>query len=253
MNARIRNGSIEPIIARIFTAAGPATGATVNLRVKRLNDGFFFDWSDDTFKAFASVVTIDQVLSEFTNVAGTYRLNIAVRHVEGFNTTTAGTANDDVLVFNFVVALPVNASQPLPIQIQIGEWLEDLFDGQAAIPAAVDVTLSAAHGGGSWQTAVGFAVPGSAMALTPAERTTLAGVIDAVLVVAHGGGSWVGVALNAAQAIQLQEVWTSLGNNIAAPASFDFPLLFIQALANVTPIDIAITVVGTTVTLTRQP
>lgn len=56
--------------------------------------------------------------------------------------------------------------------------------------ADVDTTLSGTHGAGSWATATGFAVPGDAMALTPAERTTLAGVIDTTLGAAHGVGSW---------------------------------------------------------------
>jgi len=49
---------------------------------------------------------------------------------------------------------------------------------------------------------------------------------------------------------RLTEAWTSLGLNIAAPASFDAQLGWIRALA--ASIDIAITVVGSTVTLTRQ-
>jgi hypothetical protein len=59
--------------------------------------------------------------------------------------------------------------------------------------------------------------------------------------------------LTGPQAIQLQETWTSLGLNLAAPATFDFPGLLVQALANVTPINIVISVVGSAVTLTRQP
>jgi hypothetical protein len=52
-----------------------------------------------------------------------------------------------------------------------------------ATPANVTAVIT--QGDIAWTTATGFAVAGDAMALTPAERTTLAGVIDALLVVAN--------------------------------------------------------------------
>lgn len=82
-------------------------------------------------------------------------------------------------------------------------------------------------------------------------RSEVAADVNTVLSAAHGPGAWNGFL--AVQGIQLQEIWASLGLNLAAPASFDFPSGFVQALANVTPIDIVISVVGTTVTLSRQP
>jgi hypothetical protein len=55
------------------------------------------------------------------------------------------------------------------------------------------------------------------------------------------------------ESTELREAWAALGLDEAAPASFDFASRFIRALAHDTPIDIAISVSGTTVTLTRQP
>jgi hypothetical protein len=122
---------------------------------------------------------------------------------------------------------------------------------RTTLSGVIDAALSAAHGAGSWATATGFAVPGDAMALTPGERTTLSGAIDAALSATHGAGLWDGAGFTPTQDDRLREVWTLLGANIAAPASFDATLGFVQALAD--GIDIAIGVAGTTVTLTRQP
>jgi hypothetical protein len=62
-----------------------------------------------------------------------------------------------------------------------------------ALPTAAEINteLSNTHGGGSWLTATGFAIPGSAMTLTSGERTAVAGAVNTELVAAHGGGSWV--------------------------------------------------------------
>lgn len=43
----------------------PITGANdVTLRVRRVSDGFWFDWSDSTFKAGGSVVDLDEAMAE---------------------------------------------------------------------------------------------------------------------------------------------------------------------------------------------
>lgn len=85
----------------------------------------------------------------------------------------------------------------------------------STIPGLVDAALSGSHGAGSWATATGFAVPGDAMALTPAERTTLLGVFDA----AHGVGSWVGAGLTTAQDDRLRLIWKVLGLDPANPTT----------------------------------
>jgi len=144
-------------------------------------------------------------------------------------------------------ATPANVSASTAAIIAQGDlaWITADLTG---IATSVELSALETHGDATWATATGFATPGDAMTLTAAERTA----IDAVLAAAHGSGLWDGT-LSGAQAIQLQEVWAALGLNIAAPASYDATAGFIQALANVTPIDIAISILGTTVTLTRQP
>lgn len=59
-----------------------------------------------------------------------------------------------------------------------------------AVATAVDTTLSAAHGGGSWATATGFAQAGDPMTLTSGERTAIATAVNTTLGGAHGSGSW---------------------------------------------------------------
>jgi len=68
---------------------------------------------------------------------------------------------------------------------------------RTSLSGVVDSTLSGTHGAGSWASATGFAVPGDAMALTPAERTTLSGVVDTTLTGTHGAGAWTGSSASA--------------------------------------------------------
>jgi len=158
--------------------------------------------------------------------------------------------------------------------------------------ADVDTLITASHGAGNYTTATGFAVAGDAMTLTAGERTAIdtelatahgagawdgtasiadiqAGLdangytiarstsldnldaaisgIDAVLTASHGAGSWaVGASLSGA----VDEIHAALGLTLGSPASFD------SATGITVPaesIDVVLSVVGTTVTLTRQP
>ena len=149
--------------------------------------------------------------------------------------------------------------------------------------ADVNTVLTAAHGTGSWTTATGFAVPGDAMALTPTERMTLAGVIDATLTTAHGAGSWAGVDWTATEReqirgalgivgtqatpagggalqtirLELGEVYTIRGLRMGTTVIYDSTIgaeeVTAAAAAGIHPaIDIDASVVSSTVTLSRQ-
>jgi len=133
--------------------------------------------------------------------------------------------------------------------------------GALAFATPADLTALEAHGDLTWATATGFETESAAAtreATNTAEHAaTLAAVglvptvgeIDTELTANHGAGSWIEGSLNPSEALHLEEIWTVLGLNSAAPVSFDGTALFIQALA--AGIDISIGVVGTTVTLTR--
>lgn len=66
-----------------------------------------------------------------------------------------------------------------------------------AISTQVGADLSATHGAGTWITAAGFSVPGSAMTLTSGERTTMAGVVAALDISGYSNLLTLGGALTA--------------------------------------------------------
>jgi len=138
----------------------------------------------------------------------------------------------------FAVAADVAASTAAIIAQGDTAWITADLTG---IATSVELAALETHGDATWATATGFATPAN---VTDARDDILA---------VGGAGPWTIGSLSAAQAIQLQEVWTALGMNLAAPASYDASAGFVQALANVTPINVAISILGTTVTLSRQP
>lgn len=209
------------------------TGLTV---VARIFDGDdlsrFLDFNDGTFKdAGHTTPTTPLAEVQATTNPGYYAID------GGFDLsaiTIPGAASS--LVVQYEITAGGEAGQAVDV-IQFTDALDAVLDDTAAIEPVVSANLDAAI--------TTRATPGDAMTLTAAERTA----IDGVLTAAHGAGAW--TSLTAAQVTQLEEVWTLLGANIAAPVSFDAAALFVQALA--AGIDIAIDVAGTTVTLTRQP
>ncbi len=109
----IEVNAVEPIV--IDTRR---VGQTVEIRVCRHSDGFFLDWSDDTFKAVGVVVTLDQTLvaKDATNAPGIYQL-ASVTHPSGLDTSLFGlvtTADDSLLVIVNVTAGPAFATTNIP-------------------------------------------------------------------------------------------------------------------------------------------
>jgi len=88
----IKLGAKEPIEIQVFDDAENLLKLLTDLyvRVRRHADDLYFDWSDATFKAPASVVQMEQVLEEVspTYSPGIYRLNrtTAPAHAKGFDT-----------------------------------------------------------------------------------------------------------------------------------------------------------------------
>jgi hypothetical protein len=105
----VENGKIEPIA--VFTGR---TGQTVEIRICRQSDGFFLDWSDDTFKAVGGVVTLDETLTakDATNAPGIYEL-ATVGHPTGLDTSLLGLSkavDHPLLVIANVTAGPAFAT-----------------------------------------------------------------------------------------------------------------------------------------------
>jgi hypothetical protein len=96
---RIQSGEIEPIVVMVVDSNGDLLSGKTNIkiRIRRLSDGYYLDWSDNTFKTGATVVTMLQAMEEIsaTYSPGEYKLNTAT-HVEGFdhNSITNDAAND---------------------------------------------------------------------------------------------------------------------------------------------------------------
>jgi hypothetical protein len=123
-DARIQTGSIEPIEAWIAGDTGaPLTGLTdCYVRLRRLSDGRYLDWSDMTFKASGWVV-LSKILTELdaTRAPGMYSV------VGGLDTgaVTNHVNNDTYTVYP--LQDPGNtAVLPAPGEILVGRWLDDI-------------------------------------------------------------------------------------------------------------------------------
>ncbi len=120
--------------------------------------------------------------------AGNYEWSV---ESSGAGTTTRGLIDGTV---RFTTADADDLAQPGDAMDLVTDAVDAdavATDAVTEIATGVDTTLTASHGGGSWQTATGFAVAGDPMTLTAGERTTLSGVIDSTLTASHGAGAWV--------------------------------------------------------------
>jgi hypothetical protein len=124
---RVETDSIEPIMTFALDSTGdPITGLTnVAIRIRRQSDNYYFDWSDDTFKAGASVVTLLQALSEVDAVRspGVYELT------GGWD--LSDIVNPVVDDTYFVTAIQDGSPQsatnfPASGEIKEGQWVDDL-------------------------------------------------------------------------------------------------------------------------------
>lgn len=99
----IIQGEKEPIIVLVVGTDGiPLAGKTnIKIKIHRNSDGYYFDWSDNTFKTELAVVTMLWPLSEIsaTGSPGEYQLN-KPGHVRGFDTATITNplATDDYII-----------------------------------------------------------------------------------------------------------------------------------------------------------
>jgi hypothetical protein len=145
MTLRVKTGALEPIRVPAWTKAGkPLTGATdLYIRIERVSDGYFLDWSDMTFKT-AGWTTLNKMLTEVdaTNLAGIYEVS------GGFDlsTITNKTANDDYTVYPLQTP-GSNAQLPASDVIQEGDWVDEAASGTpTAVASAVWDESASAHG-----------------------------------------------------------------------------------------------------------
>jgi hypothetical protein len=121
---RIRTGNVEPIEVYITNRrAEPLTGLTsIYVRIRRVSDGYYLDWNDDTFKN-TGWTTLDQITTEVdgTNFPGLYKVT------GGFDTSaiTNPTTDDDYQVLT--LENPEDeAVIPSPGLIRVGQWVDQI-------------------------------------------------------------------------------------------------------------------------------
>lgn len=154
-------GYKEPIEIQLFDQYGQLLKGKTNIyvRIRRHQDDYFFDWSNNTFKEPASVVKMNEVLAEvsMTYSPGIYRLDTAT-HVKGWDTSLITNGNDnDVYEITIVQIGGLDAvGMPVGFELHVDPLLAAIDDVSSQIddlPSAIDTALTATHGTGSWQSA----------------------------------------------------------------------------------------------------
>jgi hypothetical protein len=132
--AYIETGGKEPIEIQLFNryTKKPLLGKTnIRIRIRRHEDDLYYDWSDDTFKAYGSVVQINENLSLISDTAspGLYRLNTA-NHDHGFDTSkvTNWLAGENTLEITVTQVAESDADGlPTGFELKVGSFLDTLL------------------------------------------------------------------------------------------------------------------------------
>ena len=131
MSVRVQTGAIEPIEVMALDLFGvQLTGATdLKLKVRRQSDGFLFDWSDDTFKAFPTTDSYPLTEIDATACPGEYMLT-KTGHVGGFNTTTITNPSSDDTYAITVFQSPGTSASNMPQigEVKVGQYVDDIPD-----------------------------------------------------------------------------------------------------------------------------
>lgn len=131
--ARIQTGQTEQIVALIVDANGDELVAKsdIKIRIRRLSDGYYFDWDDNTFKVGASVTQLLEALDPVDNTfsPGEYQLETA-DHPNGFDTSKiTNAADDDVYYVTAVQDGGTDAANvPLIGEIKVGSYVDDIVE-----------------------------------------------------------------------------------------------------------------------------
>jgi hypothetical protein len=208
----ISTARLEPIRFRYLLDGAPVIGASLTVEISRFAEGGtleLLDWESGGFVAPDAVGAIFRLdFPELDAVAAPgvyYRL-----HDPAFpsNTVSPGVCTvtiyegdealfDGELRVGPIDAIDATAAAVADLQartpaslvngrmpVWVGAMGADVLtaaalaaDAVQEISTLVASDLATAHGAGNWITATGFAVPGSAMALTPSERTTVQALI----------------------------------------------------------------------------
>ena len=167
----------EPLRRQLTTAGVGLTGATVRCDVRRSADGLVLDFADSTFKAIGVVGTRYRSLTAVDAVEwpGLYQGTAL-----DLSAIVGGVAVGAVLTVTYYTTAPsaLTLDQDELRVVAAGATAADVTAGTAAVLAGIITD----HGAGSYATATGFAVPGSAMTLAAdaiTSATIAAGAIGA--------------------------------------------------------------------------
>lgn len=123
-SVRIQTGATERIEALILDGSlVPLTGKTdILVSIRRVSDGFFYDFNDDTFKA-AGWTTRQQAMTEIdaTNAPGEYRYD--------FDTSAVtNSATDDTYEVRVDQSPGTDAKNvPQVGEIKVGQLVDEIF------------------------------------------------------------------------------------------------------------------------------
>lgn len=130
-SVRIKTGEKEPIVVLIVDKNGdPLTGLTnAKIKVRRGSDGFYLDWSDNTFRA--SPTQLLEALEEISSVysPGEYQLNTPT-HVDGFDTSTFVQLVDEEQYFITAIQDGADTASNVPQigEIKAGGFVDDIVE-----------------------------------------------------------------------------------------------------------------------------
>jgi len=131
--AYVETGGREPIEIQLFDrfTGQPLLGKTsIHARIRRHNDDLYYDWSDNTFKAYAAVSQLHEALSIIndTQSPGLYRLS-TTDHLRGFDTSKISNLLGDDVVEVTVEQVGASDAAGLPtgFELKIGSFLDSIL------------------------------------------------------------------------------------------------------------------------------
>lgn len=139
----IQTGTKEPIEVMAVDADRARLVGLTNLKVKlrRVSDGGYFDWTDNKFKPSPTQLYETLIPVDITNSPGEYKLSNGT-HIDGFDTTEIDNpvANDVYRVAAVQDGDPQNAVNfPQIGEIKVGGWVDyiDQLISDNATPAEI--------------------------------------------------------------------------------------------------------------------
>lgn len=146
----IKTGEVEPIEVLLRNDYGqPLLGSNfVHIQIRRVSDGFYFDWATNTFRNSGTDLQLLQRLTEIspTLEPGAYHLNTGT-HQKGFNTAavTNPTINDIYEVTILNTGTETIPGLPIGFEIKVGFFIDQISNMSPQVANAVWDAMQADH------------------------------------------------------------------------------------------------------------